>query len=90
MPDGPEILPRFWMVEAQLTNQRNRLRLTLRQGLALVRSEGGLMGDSNEKLFQAREFARLSGVTVRAAPLRSARIAEAESGQLALVDAQTV
>ena len=24
------------------------------------------MGDSNEKLFQAREFAKLSGVTVRA------------------------
>ena len=54
------------MVEAQLTNQRNRLRLTLRQGLALLSSEGELMGDSNEKLFQAREFAKLSGVTVRA------------------------
>ncbi len=65
-PSSPGFLPRLPIVEAQLIIQRNRLRLTLRQSLALVCCGGTPMGQSEEKLFQAREFAKLSGVTVRA------------------------
>src|SRR5260221_2114801 len=65
-PASPGFLPRLPIVEAQLIIQRNRLRLTLRQSLALVCCGSTPMGQSEEKLFQAREFAKLSGVTVRA------------------------
>ena len=44
---------------------KNRLRLTLRQTLALGRFRRLAMKGSNQSLFQAREFAELTGVTVR-------------------------
>src|ERR1051325_4603224 len=52
--------------ELRTLDQKKDLSLTLRQGLASIRSRGSQMKVADEKLFKTREFAKLAGVTVRA------------------------